>query len=292
MIAPVVLLRHVANARRQAAIDVVVEARDARVPAGLRPLARPVREDAVQHVERLAHLLRVRVGAEVPDALPVPLAREHHARVLVLDRDRDVRERLVVAQAHVERRAVPFHEVLLQVKRFDLAAGDDHLDVVDPVRAAAGSARARRPSAGSSCARAGAAISPCRHRAPRRACRGTGRRPGFAGSYFNRSSSRAWPSHGYRSQADARCDLLAAPRPPRRSAGAAGGPGCCSGRPRTTTQSTTLAPPRRRWTCSAGGLHAVRVTQVWAPGAEVPPNGWRPLENAVERGKVDGVKVV
>src|SRR3954447_26369241 len=55
--------RDVADARRVAAVDVVVEARDARVPAGLRPLARAVTENPVQHVERLTHLLRVRVRA-------------------------------------------------------------------------------------------------------------------------------------------------------------------------------------------------------------------------------------
>ena len=127
----VVLLRDVADAGRETALDVVVETRYTRVPAGLRPLARPVREDAVEHVERLAHLLRVRVRAEVPDAGTVPLAREHHARVVVLHRDRDVRERLVVAQAHVERRPVPLDEVLLEMEGLHLAARDDDLDVGD-----------------------------------------------------------------------------------------------------------------------------------------------------------------
>src|SRR5439155_5011528 len=56
---PVVLLRDVSDARRQAALDVVVEARNPRVTPGLRPLARAVREDAVEDVESLAHLLRV-----------------------------------------------------------------------------------------------------------------------------------------------------------------------------------------------------------------------------------------
>ena len=129
----VVLLRDVAHAGRRAALDVVVEARDARVPAGLRPLARPELEDAVEHVERLAHLLRVRVRAEVPDAAAVPLAGEHHARVVVLHGDRDVRERLVVAQPDVERWPVPLDEILLEVQRLDLGAGDDHLDAADPL---------------------------------------------------------------------------------------------------------------------------------------------------------------
>ena len=134
------LLRDVADAGRVAALDVVVEARDAGVPARLRPLARPELEDAVEHVERLAHLLRVRVRPEVDDPAPVALAREHDARVLVLDRHGDVRERLVVAETDVERRPVALDEVLLEVERLDLGAGDDHLEVGD----AADEARDRR----------------------------------------------------------------------------------------------------------------------------------------------------
>ena len=132
----VVLLRHVAHAGSQAAVDVVVEARDARVPTRLRPLAWAVREDAVQDVERLANLLRVRVRPEIPDARPVPLPGEHHTRIFVLDRDRDVGERLVVAEADVEGRPVPLDEVLLEMECLDLRPGDDHLDVLDSLRQA------------------------------------------------------------------------------------------------------------------------------------------------------------
>ena len=57
------------------------------------------------------------------------LAREHHARVLVRERHRDVRERLVVAEADVERRPVTLDEVLLEVERLGLGARDDDLDV-------------------------------------------------------------------------------------------------------------------------------------------------------------------
>src|SRR5689334_17003458 len=84
----VILLRDVADARRVAPLDVVIEARDAAVPPRLRPLTGAVAEDAVEHVQRLSHLLRVRKWAEVPDPAPVTLAREHHARVVVLDGDR------------------------------------------------------------------------------------------------------------------------------------------------------------------------------------------------------------
>ena len=119
------------DAGREAAVDVEVEARDARVAARARPLARPELEHAVEHVQRLAHLLRVRVRAEVDRAAPVPLPREHDPRVLVRDRHRDVRERLVVAEPDIERRAMALDEVLLEMERLGLVAGDDDLDVRD-----------------------------------------------------------------------------------------------------------------------------------------------------------------
>src|SRR2546422_6874267 len=53
------------------------------LPIWLRPLAGAVREDAVEDVERLAYLLRVRVRPEVDDTAPVPLAREHDPRIVV-----------------------------------------------------------------------------------------------------------------------------------------------------------------------------------------------------------------
>ena len=71
---PVGVLRDVADARRVAALDVEVETRDPRVPARLRPFTGPELEDAVEHVERLPHLLRVRIRPEVEDAAAMPLA--------------------------------------------------------------------------------------------------------------------------------------------------------------------------------------------------------------------------
>ena len=84
-------------------------------------------------------------GPKYHDAAPVALAREHDARVLVLDRHGDVRERLVVAQPHVERRPVALDEVLLEVERLDLGAGHDRLDVGDALGQLAGSRRAAPP---------------------------------------------------------------------------------------------------------------------------------------------------
>ena len=101
------------------------------VPARLRSFARPVRKDAVQDVQRLPHLLRRRVRAEVDDPAPVPLPREHHARVLVLDGHGDVWIALVVAQADVEGRPVALDQVLLEVEGLHLGGGNDHLDLLD-----------------------------------------------------------------------------------------------------------------------------------------------------------------
>ena len=130
---PVPVLGDRADARRRAALDVEVEAGDARMAARLRPLAWPELEDPIEHVEGLAHLLRVRVRPEVDRSAPVTLAGEHHAGIRVGDRHRDVRERLVVPQADVERRPVALDEVLLEVQRLRLALRDDHLDAPDPV---------------------------------------------------------------------------------------------------------------------------------------------------------------
>ncbi len=127
----VVLLRDVADAGRQAAVDVVVQARNARVASRLRPFAGPVRENAVEDVERLPHLLRRGVGAEVDDPAAVPLSREHDPRVFVLHGHGDVRVALVVAQADVERRPVALDQVLLEVECLDLGGRDDDLDLLD-----------------------------------------------------------------------------------------------------------------------------------------------------------------
>ena len=130
----VVLFADVAYAGREAALDVVIQTGDPGVPARLRALAWPVGEHAVEHVERLADLLRVRVRPEVDDTAFVALACEHDSRVFVLDGDSDVRKRLVVPEPHVERRPVAFDEVLLEMQGLHLVLGDDHLDVVDPLR--------------------------------------------------------------------------------------------------------------------------------------------------------------
>ena len=59
------------------------------------------------------------------------LAREVHARELLVERDRDEGIGLVVAQADVEARAVLLDEALLRQQRLGLGADDDALDLLD-----------------------------------------------------------------------------------------------------------------------------------------------------------------
>jgi hypothetical protein len=63
----------------------------------------------------------------------VPLAREHHPRILVGGGHGDVGIGLVVAQPDVERRPVALDQVLLQQQRLVFAAGPQELDLLDPV---------------------------------------------------------------------------------------------------------------------------------------------------------------
>ena len=115
----------------------------------------------------------------------MPLAGEHDPREVVLDRDRDVQGRLVVPQPHVERRPVPLDEVLLEVERFDLRAGDDHLQVGDPrheVRDRGAHVAAARLEVGAHARPQRLRLPDVQHVAPLVAEEVD---PGFAGSAFN-----------------------------------------------------------------------------------------------------------
>ena len=142
----VVVVVDVADARRRALLDVRVEARPAEavVPVELRVRARADRERAQQEVERLADRVRVRERAEVADALAVLAAHHHRPRPLLVERDREVRVRLVVLQPDVEPRLVPLDQVELEEERLDLVLGDDPLDVIRGLHHLVGALRQRR----------------------------------------------------------------------------------------------------------------------------------------------------
>ena len=114
------------------------------VPVELRVRARADRERAQQQVERLADRVRVRERAEVAHALAVLAAHHHRPRPLLVERDREVRVRLVVLEPDVEARLVPLDEVELEEERLDLVLGDDPLDVVGRLHHLVGALGQRR----------------------------------------------------------------------------------------------------------------------------------------------------
>ena len=106
----VVLLRDLADARREAALDVVLQTGPVlQVAAGAQ------REEAAQELQALVHGRDVRIGAEVARAV----LRQEDARVLLLHRDLDVRVALVVLEADVVVRAMLLDEVALEDQRLD-----------------------------------------------------------------------------------------------------------------------------------------------------------------------------
>ncbi len=96
-----------------------------------------------EHVERRAHPLGVAERAEVGPVAAVALAGEVHPREILVERDRDVRVGLVVAQADVEARLVLLDEVLLGQQRLGLGVDDERLDLVDHRHQVAAGPRAR-----------------------------------------------------------------------------------------------------------------------------------------------------
>jgi len=120
-------LLDLAHARATALLDVEQQARPTQ-PVMLVELARAARTDgeaAQQQVERVADGVCVRVRPEVAGALALATAHHQRTRILLVERDREERVALVVAQPHVEARAVELDEAELQHQGFHLVA---HLD--------------------------------------------------------------------------------------------------------------------------------------------------------------------
>ena len=110
----VVLLRDLADARREAALDVVLQAGPVlQVAAGAQ------REEAAQELQALMHGRDVRIGAEVARSVLRHAVRQEYARVLLLHGDFDVRIALVILEADVVVRAMLLDEVALENQRLD-----------------------------------------------------------------------------------------------------------------------------------------------------------------------------
>ena len=183
---PVLLLgADLGDARRDAALDVVLEARPRAAP-GDHLVARADAEQPVRQRHRPARQLgrQERAGVEVARLLDA--ARHQHPRKRLAGRQLQVRVVLVVAQQDVVLRRPLLDQVVLERERLHHRVGDDHLEAARSPRAArraAGSAR-RRPD---SCGRDRAATAPCRRRARRRR-RSPTRRPRAA-----RAAARSVP---------------------------------------------------------------------------------------------------
>ena len=90
--------------------------------------ARPHREHAREQVDGLADRVRVRVRTVVLRPAALPSAHHGRLRPLVVQRDREVRVRLVVAVADVVARLVLLDQRVLEQQRLHLAGHDDPLD--------------------------------------------------------------------------------------------------------------------------------------------------------------------
>ena len=130
---PVVRLVDLADARSTALLDVEQQAwaAEALMLVELARAARANRKAAQQQIERVANRVRVGIRPEVLGSLA--LAATHHQRAgkLLVERDREKRVALVVAQADVEARPVLLDEAPLEHQRLDLVA---HLDPLHGLR--------------------------------------------------------------------------------------------------------------------------------------------------------------
>src|SRR6202034_2809709 len=127
----VVLLVDIPDAWRLAALDVVVQAWATAAPPGFGTGTGAIHEYLGEHLQRRAHPLGAGVWTEVGAPGAVALAGEIDAWVVLVERDRDERVGLVVAQADVEARAVLLDEALLGKQRLGLAADHDAVDRCD-----------------------------------------------------------------------------------------------------------------------------------------------------------------
>ena len=119
-----------ADAGRRALADVAEQARPADLAGPLEDAggAGAGREDAQQQVEGLADRPRVRVRAEVADALLLRPAHHLQPRELLVQRHGQAGIALVVAVADVEPRVELLDPAVLQLQRLDLGADDGPLD--------------------------------------------------------------------------------------------------------------------------------------------------------------------
>ena len=122
----------IADARREATLDVILQARTLAPPVD-RFAAGPQRKDRTHEIDQLAQAVRVGVRAEIARAVVSNETREDDARKRLV-RYLQVRIPLVVAQPDVERRLVALDQVRLEDQRLDFVRDDDRSNVGDSSR--------------------------------------------------------------------------------------------------------------------------------------------------------------
>ena len=119
------------DARRAAALDVVVETRPVRGLARQIPVAGAHREDAADDLQGLPQRGHVGVRPEVTGTGNRDPTGDEHARERLGQRHRDAGVALVVGEPDVEARLMLLDEVVLEEEGLGLGRNDDRLEVGD-----------------------------------------------------------------------------------------------------------------------------------------------------------------
>ena len=119
----VLLGANLAHARRCALIDIAEQAGSAAILRAVKHAVRAGahREHAQQRIQGFTNRPRLRIRAKIAHALTALAAGHHGARVHVIDGNRQVRVRLIVAERNVESRRKLLNPGVFELQRFHLA---------------------------------------------------------------------------------------------------------------------------------------------------------------------------
>ena len=119
----VLLGANLAHARRRALIDIAEQTRAATILRAIKHAVRAGthREHAQQRIQGFTNRPRLRIRTKIANALTALTAGHHRARVHIIDRNRQVRVRLIVTERYVEARRKLLNPGVLQLQRLHLA---------------------------------------------------------------------------------------------------------------------------------------------------------------------------
>ena len=119
----VLLGANLAHARRRTLIDITEQARAATILRAVKHAVRAGahREHAQQRIQGFTNRPRLRIGTEIAHALTALTASHHCARVHIIDRNRQVRVRLIVTERNIEPRRKLLNPGVFELQRFHFA---------------------------------------------------------------------------------------------------------------------------------------------------------------------------